>query len=169
LSWNASAGATNYTVQVSSDPNFSTTVVNASTASNSYSATGLTGNTTYYWRVNAQNSAGTSGWSAVWSFTTVNSVTLAAPVLSSPANFAVNIPTSTTLTWNSVAGATSYEIQISTRSNFSVITGSVNTSNTTATVSGLARNTSYYWRVRAVAGTTRSAWSAAWTFKTVRK
>ncbi len=169
LSWNASAGAANYTVQVSTNPNFSSTVVNATTASTTYSAPGLAGNTTYYWRVNAQNSAGTSGWSAVWSFTTVNSVSLAAPVLSSPANFAINIPTSTTLTWNSVAGATSYEVQISTRSNFSTIIGSVNTPNTTATVSGLARNTNYYWRVRAVAGSTRSAWSAAWTFKTVRK
>ena len=169
LSWSASTGAANYTVQVSTDPNFSSTLVNATTASSTYAATGLAGNTTYYWRVNAQNSAGTSTWSQVWSFTTLNSVSLVAPVLSSPGNFSINVPTTTTLAWNSVAGAVSYEVQISTRSNFRTIVASINTSNTSASLSGLARNTNYYWRVVAVAGSTRSAWSTAWTFKTVRK
>ena len=169
LSWNASAGTASYTVQISTDPNFSATAVNASTTSTSFSVSNLTGNTTYYWRVNAQNSAGTSAWSQVWSFTTLNAVSLTAPILLSPANAASNIPTSTTLSWQAVGGAASYEVQISTRSNFSTITGSANTTNTTANVSGLARNTNYYWRVRAVAGSTQSAWSTVWTFKTVRR
>jgi subtilisin family serine protease len=169
LSWNTSAGATSYTVQVSTDPNFSSAAVNATTTSNTYSATGLSGNTTYYWRVSAQNSAGTSAWSQVWSFTTLNAVSLTAPILLSPANAATNIPTSTTLSWQAVGGAASYEVQISTRSNFSRNTSTANTSNTSASLSGLARNTNYYWRVRAVAGSTQSDWSTAWVFKTTRK
>lgn len=39
---------------------------------------------------------------------------------------------------------------------------------TSTSLSGLKRNTNYYWRVRASNGTSSSAWSAARSFKTVR-
>ncbi|HUI28861.1 MAG TPA: sugar-binding protein [Candidatus Acidoferrales bacterium] len=71
LSWNASTGAETYGIQVSTDPTFVTT--NYDTAE--VPATGLTVNrllyeTKYYWRVNASNYGGTSGWSSIWNFTT---------------------------------------------------------------------------------------------------
>ncbi len=76
LSWNASSGAASYRVQVSTSSSFTSTVYDQSgITTTSTSVTGLTGGTAYYWRVNASNSAGTSSWSSVWSFTT----TAAAP------------------------------------------------------------------------------------------
>lgn len=73
LSWNTSSGAVSYTLQVSSSPTFSTFIVNqGGIMATSYSINGLLNNTTYYWRVNAVNNAGTSGWSNVWSFKTVD-------------------------------------------------------------------------------------------------
>jgi hypothetical protein len=62
-----------------------------------------------------------------------------------------------------------YEVQISLRSNFSTITQTLNTSNTNVSVTGLNLNSNYYWRVRSVSGSTKSAWSTAWSFKTVRR
>ena len=71
LIWNASSGATSYRVQLSTDSTFNTNLlVNDSTVtSTSRAVTGLTGITKYYWRVNAKNVAGTSGYSAIWHFT----------------------------------------------------------------------------------------------------
>ncbi len=71
LSWNASAGADTYQVQVSIFSDFSSTVYDQSgIAITSTSVAGLSDNTLYYWRVNATNTGGTSPWSTVWSFTT---------------------------------------------------------------------------------------------------
>ncbi|MFH0992072.1 MAG: LamG-like jellyroll fold domain-containing protein, partial [bacterium] len=68
--WNASTGAQSYRIQVSTIQDFSSTVYDQS----NLIGTGITvtfgGGTTYYWRVNATNSAGTSAWSPVNSFTT---------------------------------------------------------------------------------------------------
>jgi hypothetical protein len=72
LSWNASTGAASYTLQVSTNSSFSSFVVNQSSINTtSYAVSGLANSTTYYWRVNASNSYGTSDWSSIWSFTTV--------------------------------------------------------------------------------------------------
>ena len=72
LQWADSAGATDYTVQVSADSGFSSTIVNQNVTVSEYTIPSgtLSSFTTYYWRANASNSAGTSGWSSVWNFTT---------------------------------------------------------------------------------------------------
>jgi hypothetical protein len=72
LNWADSAGAASYTVQVSTSSGFSSTIVNQSVTNSQYTIPNgtLSSYTTYYWRVNASNSAGTSGWSSVWNFTT---------------------------------------------------------------------------------------------------
>jgi hypothetical protein len=71
LSWLGSSGVTSYGLQVSVDSLFGTFACdqNGITAL-SRSISGLDTTTTYYWRVNAANSAGTSDWSVVWHFRT---------------------------------------------------------------------------------------------------
>ncbi|RCK75921.1 MAG: Alkaline serine exoprotease A precursor [Ignavibacteriae bacterium] len=74
LVWNASSGATSYRLQVSTSSSFSTLTFDQSgITATSQAISGLANSTTYYWRVNASNSAGTSAWSSVWSFTTAAS------------------------------------------------------------------------------------------------
>lgn len=74
LTWNPSSGATSYQTQVSTSASFSSTVFNQSNiTANSVTVNGLQNNTEYYWRVRASNSSGTSNWSSVWAFTTVDS------------------------------------------------------------------------------------------------
>lgn len=71
LTWNASAGASSYRVQVSTSPTFATTDFDqAGIASTSVTLPLLGSRVTYYWHVNATNANGTSAYSATWSFRT---------------------------------------------------------------------------------------------------
>jgi hypothetical protein len=75
VSWNIAEGAETYELEVSESSGFTTTFVNQTGLnSNNYSIQGLSNNTTYYWRVSATNTIGTSNWSDIWSFTT-NAIT----------------------------------------------------------------------------------------------
>jgi len=72
--WTASSGATDYYLDVSTSSSFSSFVSGYNNLSvgnvTSYAVSGLTASTTYYYRVRASNSAGTSGNSNTISVTT---------------------------------------------------------------------------------------------------
>jgi hypothetical protein len=77
LTWTEVPGTQTYGVEVANDPSFADQ--NIFRRANdipaiSYTIDGLELGTTYYWRVNAKNLGGTSSWSDVWSFTTMNAV-----------------------------------------------------------------------------------------------
>jgi hypothetical protein len=123
-----------------------------------YPYTGLTPGTTYYWEVRvACDSPYVSKWSDLYSFDTALSTV---PYLCSPICGASDIILSPNFSWDAVAGATSYEVQVSTDDAFANIVASGTTS-TNAWVSGvtLDYSTAYYWRVRAVSDGIYSAWA----------
>lgn len=73
LDWSDVTGATTYGVQVSTNANFTSLVVNQSGLTTSQYTVGsgtLSNNTTYFWRANATNGLGTSPYSLIWFFTT---------------------------------------------------------------------------------------------------
>jgi len=71
LVWDEINGAESYTVQVSTDIDFSILVAERSDVSDPmFEVNELESLTTYYWRVRASNEAGYSDWSEGWSFTT---------------------------------------------------------------------------------------------------
>jgi hypothetical protein len=90
------------------------------------------------------------------------------PVLLSPADSAVTVAITPTLTWSASAGATSYTIQLSSNQVFdSAVVNDSSVAQTIFTVSGfLANNTLYYWRVKAKNGAGASAWSTVFSFTT---
>lgn len=91
----------------------------------------------------------------------------AAPVLASPANGATGVSTSPTLSWNASAGASSYEVQVSTAPTFgTLVSDQPGLTGTSTTVSGLASNTTYYWRVNATNAGGTSPWSTTFSFTT---
>jgi hypothetical protein len=87
--------------------------------------------------------------------------------LLSPVNGATAQPTSPNLSWIASAGALTYRLQVSTSSTFATMVVDDSTITTTSRqVTGLAGNTTYYWRVSAKSAGGVSAWSLQWSFTT---
>ena len=178
LNWFSVSGATSYGLEVSVNSNFSTTILNLTgLTSISRAISGLTSGTTYYWRVNAANSSGTGAWSNVFSFTTTDVVNpppvgsiLSVPTLQLPADRATGISRTPILTWTPIPGASTYDVQISTSTTFTPVTVNLTavSANSVQISTVLASRRLYYWRVRAVNGTSVSGWSALRRFTTAR-
>jgi len=170
LDWNNVPGATSYRVQLSTEPGFGTTIINAVTgATSQYQVTtALSYNTTYYWRVNATNAGGTSGWSEVWSFSTlINPPT--APTLLSPPNNATGVSLTPAMDWTDVSGNITYRIQVATNNTFSNIVydnSSIIMSQFNIPSGYLIGSTQYYWRVAAINSGGQGPYSTSFTFTT---
>ena len=167
LIWNSLSGATKYDIQVSTNSNFTSTLINVTDhTSNSYNASGLSNLTTYYWRIRGKNNTETGSWSDVWNFRTI-SEPLAAPTLTSPSNSASAVSTSPTFQWNNISGATNYELQVSTNSNFTTtIINQTSLTSTSYAGSGLQYLQTYYWRTKAKNTEQTSNWSSVFSFTT---
>ncbi len=168
LSWGSTAGAASYAVQLSTVSTFATTVVSQSALTvTSRVTTGLAYNTGYYWRANATNAGGTSPWSDTAAFTTIVAIP-GAVTLSAPTTSSVNQPTALTLSWNSVANAASYGLQVATASSFaSTVISQTGLTATTKAVSGLNWSTKLFWRVSATDTGGTGTWSSVWNFTTI--
>ncbi len=85
LTWSAATGAASYTVDVATDPAFSSIVYTMSgiTGTSHQVASNLAANTLYYWRVTPTNPCGTGSASATFTFTTVNLI-CSSPALAIP-------------------------------------------------------------------------------------
>ena len=120
VSWFKASGASTYKLQICSNSSFQNGLkANASNLSDStYSITGLSISTTYYWRAKAVNSYGESDWSDARQFTTANGTPPNSPYPVTPGYQATNVPTSKTFAWWKIAGATSYGVQVCTNSSF---------------------------------------------------
>jgi hypothetical protein len=91
-----------------------------------------------------------------------------APLLLTPANAATNQSLTPTLSWNASSGATSYDLQVSTTSNFTAsVQNFAGLTSTSKALTGLANNTVYYWRVSATNASGTSLWSATFFFTTL--
>ena len=119
LSWGTVVNASTYAVQVATDPTFATTLYSQSnSAATTMPLSSLSNSTTYYWRAGAKNAGGVSGWSGVWSFTTVIAAPTSSPALSLPSDGATNQPVNLTLSWGTVVNAATYAVQVATDPTF---------------------------------------------------
>jgi hypothetical protein len=164
FTWEPVFGADNYNIVIALDPDFLNIVTNDYTPSTSFIVLGSTPFTQYFWKVAAQNIDGNfSDFSETWSFTTM----MNPPVLLTPENYSQFVPVFTHFTWEPVAGATSYQIEVATNTSFT--NPAINISNlTNPEYQGinLSYMTYYFWRVRAFNPDETTAWSSVWSFIT---
>ena len=160
--WSKSPLALAYTIQISTDNLFGSTVVNQSISDTTYSTSILQMSTKYYWRVRAENTDGASSW-ANSMFTTKLNI----PSLSNPATGAIDINLKPTLSWASELSSAKYTLQLSLQSDFEIIAQSIDITSTTVILDSLNRSTTYYWRVRAYINGDTTAYSSPRNFLTI--
>jgi fibronectin type 3 domain-containing protein len=142
LSWNASAGATSYHVKRSTTSGGPYTTVGSPTG-RSYTDTGLTNDTTYYYVVSAVNSNGESGNSSEVQGRPTGAPRAPTGVVATAGNQQVG------LTWNASVGATSYHVKRSTTAGgpYTQIAAPTTTSYTDTSVTN---GTTYYYVISAL-------------------
>jgi len=154
VSWNSVANAASYLLQQDTTSSFSHPVVVAQGAMLSQSFTNQP-NGTYYYRVSASNSTGTSPYSNVQSVV-INVVPLQ---LSTPVLQPISNPSGLNqyqISWGAVANALGYKLQESTSSSFANAQTIFNGPGTSFQVTGKAPGT-YYYNVTALAGSSTSS------------
>jgi endo-1,4-beta-xylanase len=145
LAWNASAGATSYNIRRSTTSGGPYTLI-AGVTGTSFTNTGLTNNTTYFYVVSALNAAGESPNSAQVSATPRAPQPPAAPggLAATPGNGQVS------LSWNASPGATSYRVKRSTTSGGPYTLIASNLTGTSFINTGLTNGITYFYVVSAV-------------------
>ena len=131
--------------------------------------------TTYYWRVRVFDAGDTSAWSAIWSFTTLNTVSWYFPEdnsidISTIVYTKVNVEANNT-------DASHYQFEIDTTPDFNsplhVVSTGEGYNSYSETIyklnSNLLYGTKYYWRARVFNSNDTSEWSDVWNFTTLIK
>ncbi len=113
ITWTGVTGAASYQLDVTTDAGFTTPVSGYSgiTATSPTTVTGLSPNTTYYFRVRAVNAGGNGAYGTGSQLTTA----IGTPTAKSATNVVCD---NFTANWSSVAGASSYRLDVGTNSSF---------------------------------------------------
>ena len=168
LTWTGHDTCTDgYRVQVTKDTLSATFVSNSQTVTPSFTQTGLSALTTYFWHVRAENPIKQSVYSPWRSFTT-GLVPPGVPTRVAPPNASTIGGTATTLVWNKPSNfPSSYKVEWDTSSSFNSSKREVDSSltDTTKNIAGLLGCTTYYWHVLAKNDSGSSAYSTVGNFR----
>ncbi|MHC4739510.1 MAG: LamG-like jellyroll fold domain-containing protein [Planctomycetota bacterium] len=158
LSWTTGSGAASHDVYFGTS---SPGAFQGNQTADTYDTGTMSNNTTYYWRIDEVNSAGTTTGN-LWSFTTI----VAPPAQAtspSPADSATGVSTTADLSWTTGSGATSHDVYFGTSS-----PGSFQGNQTANTfdTGTMDNDTTYYWRIDEInaGGTTTGS---VWSFTTI--
>ncbi len=88
------------------------------------------------------------------------------PTLVSPFNGATDVPTTLLLSWDGLWGATSYQLQVSTNSDFSSLVVDTIIVGQSCGIKDIDNKTIYYWRVKASNAGGTSSYSNTWNLTT---
>ncbi len=164
INWSTVSGATQYQVYFGSSSASLSLYATVSAPATSTALYNLNAGTTYYWKMVAL-AGSSSASSGVWSFKTPGGSTLSPPTVVWPQNGATGTPTTLTVQWSPVAGATQYQVYFGGTSSSLALYATVNAPSVNAAFYNLSAASTYYWKVVALAGGS-SASSAVWSFRT---
>ena len=166
--WGNVSGTSSYNLQISTNQNFTTLVLNMNVSASAYTPmVDLPKGALLFWRVRTLGTNGPSAWSRVRHFDSPNPPSV--PALLTPAHNATVANGQPTLDWSdSSPGVDHYEVQISTSEIFANVLGRGRGGRTAVsqyTPEAALGAGAYYWRVRAVNAQGQfSQWSAARSF-----
>lgn len=154
FNWNAVTGVLGYEYvidQVSTNPTVPGTLI----TTNSFSASGLTSSTSYYFHVRTKcGQSAFSGWTSIPFTTIFNPCPYPTGLTFTPNGTSV-----ADFSWSPVTGSVGYQYIVSANPATPIVSGTSTTS-TTATVSGLVGGNTYYFFVRnECSATSTSDWS----------
>jgi endoglucanase len=153
-SWSAVSGAANYTLKrTSGSPTGTYANVATGLTTTSYTNTGLTNGTTYYYKLSAANSCGLASADSAASVGVIPTASCTPPAIPTGlAAIAGNAQVS--LSWSAVSGATSYNVLRSTTSGSGYTPVASNVTTTSYVNTGLTNGTTYYYVVQSVGACT---------------
>ena len=161
FSWDMVEGASTYRLQVSTDPNFGSNVINEITPLISYTPRSTLAQGNYYWRVQVNRYQNVvNDWSDVEQF----SLSLPTPTGLTPDDDTL-VHYAPTFCWDAlilppdpdehILTAWKYRVQVSQDPNFSIIYDDIDTSNNCWTPTKGYLDRTYFWRVAMIDGNGR--------------
>jgi subtilisin family serine protease len=166
LTWHDNASnESSFQIERSSDGSFYTLIATVGANVTTYSDTGLPASTTYYYRVRASNAAGYSAYTEPASATTQAAPTIPDP----PSNLSAEAVSRSqiNLSWvDNSDNETGFKIERSTNGTKFSLIATVGANVTSYSNTGLKRNTTYWYRVRAYNDAGDSAYSNTASAKT---
>jgi len=169
LSWNAINGAIQYNILLSSQEDFSTTLIDEDVDETQLEIEGIDAHSTFYWKVRAINSDLLSDYSEVFTFNTGDFTSApTTPLLVSPTNNSIYVSyDEVTFAWQVDPSAETYTLQVCPNVYFfSDLIEEADIVETSAVVNSLTPGTRYYWRVKAHNSAGNSSYSNIFTFTT---
>jgi hypothetical protein len=149
FTWNSVQHGVNYQIQVDDNANFASPVFDdtADTTSRTLVEPLTVGQ--YFWRVRAISEYEVNGlWSETW--TLVVDIPLTAPTLLLPADAATSSDGEASFSWQAVAYASEYQIQVDNDEDFSSPVFDDTAPQTTRGLASPLTDGSYFWRVRGI-------------------
>ncbi len=158
----------NYTFQLDTSETFASPLIDSTFFSSFFNTPdSLEIGTDYYWRIRSNGQSGAGPFSPTRTFRTEIPAPQQ-PTLLSPADGAADQDTSLTLDWTAPQFADTYQVQLSTVSNFSsgLVIDTTGYAPDSILATGLTFGTRYYWRVTAEGEGGNSSWSSTFFFDT---
>lgn len=171
--WSTSQNTQKYIIEISKDYNYTNVIlVDSILTDTSYTTTGLSSQTTYFWHIKAVNVGGESQWSSTYTFRTLGDPNTCNLLYPQNNSYYINT-TNLKFIWTKATEMKSiqnYHFMLARDQQFTEIMSNDSLLiDTNKVVNNLLNNTIYYWKTRAKNQVGWGNWSTVNNFRTRKK